>query len=205
MTPPTPVVYIVDDDPTVCDALTWLVESINLKCQAFATAQEFLKSYKPGQPGCLIADVRMPEMSGLDLQAEMAERDIDLPAIIISGHGDVATAVQAMKGGAVDFIQKPFNDQQLLNLVQKLIRQSVDNEKLREKQDDVRQRLTKLTLRERQVLDRMIAGDPNKRIAASIGRSEKTIAFHRGRVMEKMNAKSLASLVTMVIEAGKSK
>ena len=195
-----PVVYVVDDDEAVRDALYWLLDSMSMPCRTFASAREFLDAYEPDRPGCLIADVRMPQMSGLDLQAEMAERGVNVSMIMISGHGDVQMAVRAMKGGAVDFIQKPFNDQEFLDLVQRVVKESIDEHDARAARADIHRRMGMLTLRERQVLDRIVAGDPNKRIAAFLGRSEKTVEFHRARLMEKMQARSLAGLMKMVVE-----
>ncbi len=192
---PEPVVYIVDDDPAVRDSLQWLVASVNLKVQVFASAADFLETCEPGLVGCALVDVRMPGMSGLDLQEALSRRRIDLPVIVITGHGDVEMAVRAMKGGALDFIQKPFNDQVLLERVQNAVELSLTLYRENLELSEIRDQLAQLTPRERQVLDRIVAGDPNKAIAVHLGRSEKTVEFHRAKVMEKMRARSLAELM----------
>ena len=148
-----------------------------------------------GQSGCLIADLRMPEMSGLELQEEMAKRAMDLPVIIITGYGDVETAVHAMKAGAVDFIEKPYKEQELLDRVHKAINQSVQKRQESSEEQMARERLAQLTPRERQVVEFIVDGEPNKRIAYHLGLSEKTIEFHRANIMKKLEAKSLADLV----------
>ena len=197
-------VFVVDDDPALRDSLRWLFASVKLSVETFASAREFLDAYRGDRPGCLVVDVRMPEMSGLDLQRELKARDAALPLIFITGHGDVPMAVSAMKDGAVDFVQKPFNDQLLLELVQKTVERGMAQARQRAAREDVHRRLEDLTPRERQVLKRIVAGEPNKAIATQLGLSEKTIEFHRANVMEKMHAKSLAELVKSVVMANPS-
>ncbi|MBL6958560.1 MAG: response regulator transcription factor [Rhodospirillales bacterium] len=194
-----PVVYVVDDDPAVLDSVRWLVESVDLKVETYPSGRDFLDSYQPHQPGCLIADVRMPGMSGLELQQELSARGYGIPVIIITGHGDLPMAIQAMKDGAYDFIQKPFGDQALIDTVQKAVEQNLATSKERLFLQDIQERLNKLTPREKEVLDQVVAGEPNKRIAGTLGVSEKTVEAHRSKVMEKMQAKSLANLIKMVV------
>jgi len=198
MTESDPNVFIVDDDPAVRDSLRWLVESVNLPVQVFATGLEFLDSEAPYQPGCLILDIRMPGMSGIDVFEELKSRNSSVPVIFLTGHGDVHLAVRAMKAGAFDFVEKPFNDQLLLDLIQKAIRVDAENTTLRSQLSTIKDRIDQLTERERQVLDGVAGGDSNKIIAESLGLSEKTIEFHRARMMDKMQADSLAELIKMV-------
>ena len=191
----SPIIYIVDDKDDIRETLKLLFESVDLKAQAFSSAAEFLDAYPMGQSGCLIADVRMPEMSGLALQAEMAKRSIDLPVIIITGYGDVGMAVNAMKAGAADFIEKPYKEQELLDRVHKAISQNAEKRQESSEEQKAREQLAQLTPRERQVLEYIVDGEPNKRIAYNLGLSEKTIEFHRSNIMTKLQATSLAELV----------
>lgn len=194
-----PTVFIVDDDDAVRRFLSGLVESVELRVEAHASAQEFLDAYQSGRMGCLLLDVRMPGMSGLELQRELAEQSIDLPVIILTGHGNVPVAVQAMKAGAVDFIEKPFNNELLLDRIQAAVAQSVRAQSARTRQAEFSNRLKSLTPRERQVFDLVVGGEANKSIAYLLGISEKTVEIHRANMMNKMHAKSLASLVQMAI------
>jgi FixJ family two-component response regulator len=196
-----PVVFVIDDDEAVRSSLEWLINSVDIEVRTFASANEFLSAYEPGHPGCLIVDVRMPGMSGLELQRQLAERSISLPVIIITGHGDVEMAVRAMKAGAFDFVQKPFNDQVLLDLIQSALEKDARASHDIAEQTRVAERLGQLTERERQVLDGIVGGDSNKRIATRLGLSEKTIEFHRSKVMRKMEARSLADLTRKVVLA----
>lgn len=195
---PEPTVFVVDDDHAVRRFLCGLIASVDLRVEAYASAREFLDAYEPGRPGCLLLDIRMPGMSGLELQKELAERAIDLPVIILTGHGDVQLAVHAMKAGAVDFIEKPFNNELLLDRVQNAVAESVEADSTRVRRDQIMGRVDLLTPRERQVLDMVVAGETNKGIARRLDISEKTVEIHRAKVMEKMQAKSLADLVKMV-------
>jgi FixJ family two-component response regulator len=192
-----PTVFIVDDDDAVRRFLTGLIQSIDLKVEAYASAKDFLDAYQPGRPGCLLLDVRMPGMSGLELQRELSERSIELQVVILTGHGNVPVAVQAMKAGAVDFIEKPFNNELLLDRIQTAVAQSLRSDSEREKHGETLRRLGTLTPRERQVFDLVISGETNKSIAHRCTISEKTVEIHRANVMRKMRAKSLASLVHM--------
>lgn len=193
-----PTVFIVDDDHAVRRFLCGLITSIDVPVEAYASAQDFLDSYKPGRAGCLLLDIRMPEMSGLELQQELDRRAIDLPVIILTGHGNVQVAVNAMKAGAVDFIEKPFNNELLLDRVQRALSEGVKAREARLGQEAIKDRMARLTPRERQVLEQVIAGDTNKGVARRLGISEKTVELHRSRVMEKMQAGSLAALVKMI-------
>ena len=196
----TPTVFVVDDDEAVRSSLRLLLKSVGLAAVALPTAQEFLSKYDPQQPGCLILDVRMPGMSGLELQEQLNVRGAMIPVIFITGHGDVPMAVEAMQQGAFDFLQKPFRDQDLIDRIQRaLSKDQANRAELREK-SRVRERLQTLTPREREVLDLVTSGKPNKIMAADLGVSQRTVEIHRARVMEKMNASSLAQLVRMVMD-----
>ncbi len=195
---PEPTVFVIDDDKAVRHFLRGLIASVNLRVEAFASAQEFLAAYRSSLPGCLLLDIRMPGMSGLELQQELSVRGIDLPVIVLTGHGNVQVAVHAMKAGAVDFIEKPFNNELLLDRVQKAVAKSVDTYEDRIKRDEILNRRKLLTPRERQVLDLVVAGESNKGIARHLHISEKTVEIHRAHVMGKMRAKSLADLVKIV-------
>jgi FixJ family two-component response regulator len=195
---PEPTVFVIDDDKAVRHFLRGLIASVNLRVEAYASAQEFLAAYRSSSPGCLLLDIRMPGMSGLELQQELGVRGIDLPVIVLTGHGNVQVAVHAMKAGAVDFIEKPFNNELLLDRVQKAVAKSVDTYEDRIKRDEILNRRKLLTPRERQVLDLVVAGESNKGIARHLHISEKTVEIHRAHVMGKMRAKSLADLVKIV-------
>jgi two-component system, LuxR family, response regulator FixJ len=193
------VVFVVDDDEAVRNSLRWLVESVNMKVKCFAGAQEFLEAYDPGTPGCLVLDVRMRGMSGLQLQEELEKRNIQIPIIIITGHGDIPMAVTAMKGGAVDFIEKPLNYQALLDRIQDAIGRDDQRRSQTTEARVIQQRLDALSPRERQVLERVVAGRLNKQIAADLDISPKTVEMHRAHLMQKMEAGSVAELVRMVM------
>ena len=192
-----PIVYVVDDEPAVSISLKRLLRSVGLEARTFASAQEFLRSERPDASGCLILDVRLPGLSGLDLQQELIAAKIDLPVIFITGHGDIPMSVQAMKAGAVEFLTKPFREQDLLQAIQRGIEQ---NRITRQHNAEIRilqRRYASLTPREREVFPRVTSGLLNKQIAAQLGASEKTIKVHRGQVMQKMKAESLAHLIQM--------
>ncbi len=193
------VVMVVDDDAGVRNAMRTLLKSVGLASQLHSSAQEFLANYDATQPGCVLLDIRMPGMSGLELQQELNLRGATIPVIFMTGHGDIPMAVEAMQHGAFDFLQKPFRDQDLLDRIQKAI---VRDAKLRESLGEhsrIRAHLDSLTEREREVLDLMIQGKQNKAIAQVLDVSPRTIEIHRARVMEKMNAESVAELVRMMM------
>lgn len=190
-------VFIIDDDTSVRESIRDLLESVGLQCQDFASGQEFLRSERRDGPSCLILDVRLPDISGLDLQHEMKRAGINVPIIFLTAHADVPMTVRAMKSGAVEFLTKPFREQELLDAVQR----SVGRDRTaREKQRDItelRQRYNTLSEREREVMSLVVSGMLNKQVAAELGASETTVKIHRSRVMEKMQAKSLPELVRM--------
>ncbi|WP_428309995.1 response regulator transcription factor [Hydrocarboniphaga sp.] len=188
-------VFVVDDDEGVRSGLRVLLASGGLRAQLFASAQAFLAEIDPAAPGCLLLDVRMPGISGLDLQERLQQREILLPVILLTGHGDVPMAVRAMKRGAFDFIQKPFNDQYLLDRISEALELDGHNREHRRHVLLLKQRLARLTARERSVLDGLVKGQANKSIASDLGISERTVELHRAHVMEKMEARSLAQLV----------
>ncbi len=195
-------IYVVDDDQAVRESLCWLLESVDLPVVTYASAQEFLADYNPEMGGCLILDVRMPGMSGLELQNKLIEIECTLPILIITGHGDVPMAVRALKNGAVDFIEKPFNDQKLLERIQHCLDQDRAQREARYMERVMRERYEQLTPREQEVLTRVVAGKLNKVIADELGISSKTVEAHRANIMEKMHASSLAELVTMCVTVG---
>ncbi len=203
MTQSEPTVFVVDDDPAVLRGLRLLMKSVKLNVETYLSAQEFLDDYDPAQPGCLLLDLRMPGISGLELQEILRTRNIPIPIIIITGYGEVPAAVQAMRKGAVDFLEKPFNDQVLLDHVQKAIAEDAQIRQQRAEQEAVLARLALLTPREREVMDLVIAGKSNKVIASQLGISPKTVEFHRSQIMKKMKADSVAGLVALVISAAK--
>lgn len=195
-----PTVFVVDDDQAVRDSLQFLLESEDLRVEAFESAERFLKDYSIYQVGCLLLDIRMPGMNGLELQKELSKHKYTLPIIIISGHGDIPAAVRAMRRGAMDFVEKPFNNEDLLGHVKAALERDVDNQQKRMQFDAIRARVDNLTPREHQVMELVVKDNPNKVIASELGVSIKTVEFHRARVMEKMHADSLLHLVAMVRE-----
>ena len=192
-----PIVYVVDDEPAVSISLKRLLRSVGLEARTYASAQEFLRSERPDAPGCLILDVRLPGLSGLDLQQELTAEKIDLPVIFITGHGDIPMSVRAMKAGAVEFLTKPFREQDLLEAIQRGIEQNRVTRMHNSEMRILQRRYASLTPREREVFPRVTSGLLNKQIAAQLGASEKTIKVHRGQVMQKMKAESLAHLIQM--------
>ncbi len=194
-----PTVFVVDDDQGVRESLSWLISSIALEVETFDSARAFLTAFTPERGGCLLVDVRMPGMSGLELHRRLkAENPACLPVIIITGHGDVQMAVRAMKEGAFDFIEKPFNDQVMLDLVQKAVDECVRRKIEVQERQKILERLALLTPREHEVVDMIVAGDTNKVIAYRLSISDKTVETHRARVMEKLQAASLADLVRKI-------
>ncbi|MGM0593339.1 MAG: response regulator transcription factor [Pseudomonadota bacterium] len=197
-----PTVFIVDDDEAVRDSLSWLCTADGLHAETFASATAFLAGYTEERPGCLILDIRMPGMSGLALQAELAERGFGLPLIIISGHADVPMAVRALKAGAFDFIEKPFSDDALLDRVHGAIEQNRRDRHHRAELETWRGRMQTLTPREREVFEMVAGGAANKQISHRLGVSLKTVEAHRARVMEKLQADSLSHLVRISVALG---
>ena len=197
-------VFVVDDDQAMRHSLKWLIESVGLRVRTFGSASDFLEAYYPGQAGCLLLDVRMPGMSGLELQSYLTRQEIRLPVIIITGHGDVTMAVRAMKAGAVDFIEKPFNDEALLSSLRNALAFGQKQREQQSQRSAIAARLAELTPREHEVMDMVTDGKSNREIAAALGVSAKTVEAHRARVMDKMRADSLADLVRMALIVGGS-
>jgi FixJ family two-component response regulator len=192
-----PVVFVIDDDRMIRDGLQGLIRSVGLRVETFASAQDFLAAKRPDVPACLVLDVRMPGVSGLDLQLKLSEAGIHIPIIFITGHGDIPMSVRAMKEGAYEFLTKPVRGQDLLDAIQKAIASDRERRKEREELNEVRERFNTLTPREKEVLNLVVAGLLNKQIADQLGMSELTVKTHRAHVMEKTNAESLAHLVRM--------
>lgn len=190
-------VHIVDDEPDVRDALAMLMRSVGLAVTTYPSAQDFLQRYRASGPGCLVLDVRMPGMSGLELQEKLARERIALPIIIITGHGDIAMAVRAMKAGALDFIEKPFDDQALLDRIHEAIERAARTQDIEAERARIAARYAELTRREKEVMALVVTGRLNKLIAAELGLSTRTVEIHRAHIMEKMEAKSLSHLVRM--------
>lgn len=192
-----PIVFVVDDDAAVRDAIKDLLESAMIGVETFSSGREFLARKASEGPSCLVLDVRLPGTSGLDFQRELAAANIEIPIIFITGHGDIPMTVQAMKAGAIDFLTKPFREQELLDAIHRAISRDRDRRKQRAEVAELRQRYEELTLREREVMALVIQGLLNKQVAAELGASETTVKIHRGQVMRKMGAESLPDLVRM--------
>ncbi len=197
-----PTVFIVDDDPAVRKALTRLLRTADYRVEAFEGAEAFLNLYNPQHPGCLLLDVAMPGLDGLALQQRLREADACLPIVFLTGQGDIPASVRAMKGGAVDFLSKPVDDAALFTALREAIGLDAAARLAREGQVLIQRRIASLTPRELEVLRQVVQGKPNKQIATELGIAEKTIKIHRGRVMEKMQARSLAELVRLTEYAG---
>jgi RNA polymerase sigma factor (sigma-70 family) len=193
-----PVVFVVDDDPSVRSSLKFLLSSVGLQVESFESAETFLQKKPPDAPSCLVLDVRLRGLSGLDFQRELAARNIRIPIVFVTGHGDIPMSVRAMKAGAIEFLTKPYRDQDLLDAV----RIALERDRTRREQEkdvtDLRQRFDSLTPREQQVISMVVSGMLNKQIAGELGTAENTVKVHRSRAMEKMNAQSFADLVRMI-------
>jgi len=202
MTPTSPTVFVVDDDPAVLKSLARLLRSVRLPVATFSSPREFLERHNPRLPGCLVLDVAMPGLNGLELQQALIGMGHELPIIFLTGHGDIPMSVQAMKRGAVDFLTKPVNDDDLIQAIHAAIEKDRVQRQARAEVNEVQQRLATLTPREREVMNHVIAGQLNKQTAAELGTVEKTIKVHRARVMEKMKVDSVAELVHLAERAG---
>ena len=198
-----PTVFVVDDDADLCEALRWLLESDGLKVETYTSAQSFLKAYRPDRPGVLALDVRMRGMDGLELQEHLSAHNLGIPVIILTGHGDVPMAVRAIKAGALEFLQKPVNDQALLDCVHRALQIDAENRQQRVATEVIEGRLATLTPREREVLGLVITGKANKQIGDLLCVSAKTVEVHRKHVMKKMRAVSVVELVRMVLSLRK--
>jgi two-component system response regulator FixJ len=205
--PPDPTVFVVDDDPAMRDSLRWLLQSVGLPVQTYAAAEDFLEHYDATWPGCLVLDVRMPGMSGLKLQDVLAARHIQLPVIVVTGYAEVPTAVRALKTGAIDFIEKPFSDELLLDRIRQAIEADRQTREAEARRAAALERFTSLTPREREVMELVTAGKANKVIAAELNLSPKTVEVHRANVMKKMEVDSVADLVraSLLLQADQGK
>jgi len=197
-----PIVFVVDDDTGVREALASLIGSVGLRVACFASPQEFLHHRNSEGPACLVLDVRMPGLSGFDLQRELDRVERGIPIIFITAHGDIPMAVQAMKAGAVDFLSKPFREEDLLDAVRKALERDVALRTRQAEMGDIRERVARLTARQRQIMTRVVAGKLNKQTAAELGVTENTVKVHRHRIMERMGATSLADLIHMLERLG---
>jgi len=199
---PEPIVFVIDDDDALREALSSLFRSVGLRVKAFASASEFLRMRLPDVPTCLVLDVRLPGLSGLDFQAELAKANIDIPVVFMTGHGDIPMTVRAMKAGAIEFLPKPFRDQDMLDAVQAGLERDRGRRKAAGDTARLRASFNRLTAREQEIMGLVTAGLMNKQIAGELGVSEITVKVHRGNVMRKMAAKSLAELVRMADALG---
>ena len=200
MTSKQPTVFVVDDDSGVRSSIRILLKSVGIPTTTFATAKEFLAAYEQSQPGCLVLDIRMPGMSGMELQVELNRLGAVIPVVFITGHGDVPMAVEAMQQGAFDFLQKPFRDQDLIHRIQKALEQNAAHRTALRQTDAIKTRLASLTPREREVLDLLADGKQNKVMAGELGLSQRTVEIHRANVMDKMQTRSVAQLVRMLLD-----
>jgi FixJ family two-component response regulator len=199
MTMIKPTVFIIDDDPMICQAISWLLESVHLPSETFTDAEAYLAAHDASRQGCLLIDVRMPGISGLELQQRLNALHNPIPILMISGHGDVPMAVRAMQAGAKDFILKPFNDQVLLEKIQAAIAQDIKRSR-HDPSPAIAERFTRLTPREQQVMVEVVAGKLNKQIAANLAISISTVEMHRAKIMQKLEVRTLAELIKTVLE-----
>jgi two-component system, LuxR family, response regulator FixJ len=195
-----PTVFVVDDDSGVRSSIRILLKSVGIHTTVFASAREFLAAFDPTQHGCMVLDIRMPGMSGMELQLELNRLGAIIPVVFITGHGDVPMAVEAMQQGAFDFLQKPFRDQDLIHRIQRALERDAEQRAVLQQKDAIKSRLDSLTPREREVLDLLADGKQNKVMAAELGLSQRTVEIHRSNVMDKMQAKSVAQLVRMLLD-----
>jgi FixJ family two-component response regulator len=195
-----PIVFIVDDDDAVLDSVAELVMSVGLRAATFRSAQEFRDSFNPEQPGCLVLDVRMAHKSGLVLQEELNEIGARIPIVFISGHGDISVAIKAIKGGAVDFVQKPYHEQQLLDSINEALRRDAETRQMSDSDDDFARHVAALTERERVILEHVVQGLSSKSIAKALDISYRTVELHRSHIMEKLRVRSAAELIRLVLE-----
>jgi FixJ family two-component response regulator len=200
MNPTSPLVYIVDDDNGMRTSLAWLLESVGIRSQGFVNAADFFRAFDVNVPGCLVLDVRMPETSGFDVQEELNRRGATLPIIFVSGHGDIPMSVRALQQGAIDFVEKPYNSQQMLERVQRAMKLATQRHAKDVRLRELRERLNSLTTREKEVLRGLIDGKASKRIASDLSISVKTVDVHRASVKEKLGAVSIATLVRDILE-----
>ncbi len=198
-----PTVFVVDDDAAVRDSLLILLRSAGISCEEFPSAEGFLSSYSSDRPGCMILDIRMPGTDGLELQQMLIKQGMRMPIIFLTGHGDVPMAVQAIKSGALDFIEKPFREQALIDSVKRAIEQDGLWRKAQSQSQYVKDRLASLSARERQVMELLLQGKTSKMIASELGRSHKTIDVHRANILDKMHVQNVAGLARMLMDAGK--
>jgi len=198
MSTPGPTVYVVDDEEPVGDSIAMLLRTVGLATQVYRDPRRFLEDYRPEMPGCLLLDVRMPQMGGLEVQRELARRNVTLPVIFITGHGDVPMAVEAMRAGALDFMQKPFNDDELIRRVQKALEQDARERAALQRREEIEGRWNGLTAREQDVARRIAAGKANKVVAAELRISVRTVELHRARILQKMEVRAVAQLALML-------
>lgn len=205
MTTDEPTVFLVDDDDAVRDSLALLLDTMGLRTVAYPSADAFLDNYKPSRPGCLVLDIRMPSMSGMELQAALSAKSVAIPIIFLTGHGNVSMSAKAFRSGAVDFLEKPFNEQVLLQRIEEAIRLDQTNREAVAHRHIVNARMAALTPREREVMRLIVAGHSNKEVARQLELSTRTIETHRGHIMEKTGAHSLADLIALAIASGSHK
>lgn len=198
---PEAAVFVVDDDDAVRESLAFLLKSVGLRVESFASAQDFLKQYNATRAGCLVLDIRMPGMSGLELQDKLSQMGSMLPIIFITGHGDVPMAVKAIKAGAADFVQKPFRDQELIDRIREVLEEDASARVEKLQKAEILKRIDSLTEREREVMEQVVDGKANKVVAIDLNVSQRTVEIHRANVMDKMKARSLAQLVRLVMKA----